>query len=112
MVVIQSFAVYEVPGRVVAINPGGMEVRVLVIAAEVPLEVGLLTPVELGAAELWLAGRTDEMPGDAGLGSKGTVEGSAGGTGKLLVVFCVMTVETMVVELSVVVLVQINGIKL
>ena len=39
VVVIHSFAVYEVPGRVVAMNPGGMEVSVLVTPVGVPVEV-------------------------------------------------------------------------
>ena len=52
MVVIQSFAVYEVPERVSTMNPDGVEVIVLVTAGEVPLELGLPIVVELGLVEM------------------------------------------------------------
>ena len=48
---IQPFSVYKVPVRVVAVNPGGVEVIVPVRAAEIPLEVGLPTPAEPGAVK-------------------------------------------------------------
>lgn len=38
VVVIHSFSVYEVPGSVVAISSGGMEVSVLVTPVKVPVE--------------------------------------------------------------------------
>ena len=82
-------------------NPGGVEVIVLVTAKKVPLEVGPSTPVKPGAAELGTvelgeakpgsAGRTDELlvGGELGsevvaVGSERIVEGYAGRTDELL----------------------------